>query len=86
MDFNPIVFDAIRAGDQLTSFKAWMRPREYFLERDVLKEIAARPQMACLLGFTIMMPAPDLIKFEFGIKGLFKADLAVGNQKSRNSY
>lgn len=39
--------------------------------------------MACLLAYTITMPAPDLYKFEFTIKGLFRADLVVGNNKSR---
>jgi hypothetical protein len=29
------------------------------------------------------MPSPDLFKFELGIKGLFRADLVVGNDKSR---
>lgn len=39
--------------------------------------------MACLLAYTLPMPAPDLYSFEFGIKGLFKADFVVGNDKSR---
>jgi len=83
VDFGKIAFSAIQAQTELTSFSAWMAAHEYFGERVVLNEIAARPQMACLLGFTIMMPASDLIKFEFGIKGLFRADLAIGNDKSR---
>jgi hypothetical protein len=83
MDFDKIAFQATRAETQLTSFKAWMPARPYFSETEVVKQIAARPHMACLLGYTILMPAPDLIKFEFGIKGLFRADLAIGNDKSR---
>jgi predicted secreted protein len=39
--------------------------------------------MAYLLGCTATMPPPNLIKFEFGIKGLFRADLAIGNDKAR---
>ncbi len=39
--------------------------------------------MACLLAYTILMPSPDLYKFEFAIKGLFRADFVVGNHKSR---
>jgi hypothetical protein len=41
--------------------------------------------MACLLAYTIMMPSPDLFKFEFNIKGLFRADFFVENpQPSAN--
>jgi hypothetical protein len=39
--------------------------------------------MACLLGYTIVMPAPDLLKFEFPLMGAFRADLVVGNHASR---
>jgi len=39
--------------------------------------------MACLLGFSILMPKPDLIKFEFGVRGLFRSDLVIGNDASR---
>ncbi len=83
MYFDGIAFEATEADLQLASFKAWMSARDYFSETDVVKQIASRPQMACLLVFAILMPAPDLIKFEFGIKGLFRADLAIGNHKSR---
>jgi hypothetical protein len=60
-----------------------MSPRPYFTETAVLAEIRARPQMACLLAYTTTMPAPDLYKFEFDIKGLFRADFVVGNNKAR---
>jgi hypothetical protein len=83
MNFDRIAFDSVKAAAELTSFKAWLAPRQYFSEAEIVREIAARYQMACLLGFTVLMPAPDLIKFEFGIKGLFRADLAIGNDKSR---
>lgn len=39
--------------------------------------------MACLMVYTIPMPAPDLYQFEFAIKCLFRADLVVGNDKAR---
>ena len=83
MTLERIGFDARQALNELTSFRAWMSDKPWFGERDAVREIAARRQMACLLGYTILMPAPDLIKFEFGVKGLFKADLVVGNEKSR---
>ncbi len=83
MDLDRIKFDAAEAATQLGSFKTWMSAREHFSEKQVVAEIVARRQMACLLGYTILMPAPDLIKFEFAVKGLFRADLVVGNDKSR---
>ncbi len=83
MAFERIAFNLAQAESQLASFKLWMVDRPYFSERDAVREIAARAQMACLLGYTIAMPTPDLIKFEFGIKGLYRADLVVGNDKSR---
>ncbi len=73
----------MQANDELESFKAWLSLRPYFGEREAVVEIRTRPQMACLLAYTITMPAPDLYKFEFTIKGLFRADLVVGNNKSR---
>lgn len=60
-----------------------MSARRYFGETEVVKEIRKRPHMACLLAYTSLMPSPDLFKFEFGIKGLFRADFVVGNHKSR---
>jgi hypothetical protein len=83
MDFDKIVFNAGRPERELASFTDWIALNANFAERAVVAEIAARPHMACLLGFSVMMPTPDLIKFEFGIKGLFRADLVIGNDKAR---
>lgn len=83
MNLNSIAFDVSKANSEFRSFKLWMTANDYFTEKSVVAEIKARPHMACLLGFTIMMPTPDLIKFEFSIKGIFRADLVVGNDKSR---
>ena len=83
MQFERIGFDAAQASVELHSFRAWVTAHTSFSEKQVLGEIAIRRQMACLLGYTILMPAPDLIKFEFEVKGLFRADLVVGNDKSR---
>ena len=83
MTFDTIRFDATQASIELASFRIWMTANPWFPERAVVAEIKSRPQMACLFGYTILMPAPDLIKFEFDVKGLFRADLAVGNDKSR---
>lgn len=83
MNFDRISFDAKQAAMELATFKSWIAAHSHFSEKEVVREIAARRQMACLLGYTILMPAPDLIKFEFQVKGLFRADLVIGNEKSR---
>jgi hypothetical protein len=83
MDFTPISFHARRADLELAEFKEWMARRDYFSESEAVAEVATRPHMACLLGWIVGMPPPDLIKFEFAIKGLFRADLAIGNDKAR---
>ena len=83
MTLDTVRFDASQAAAELASFRSWIAERPWFPEKAVVAEIAARRQMACLLGYTILMPAPDLIKFEFEVKGLFRADLVVGNGKSR---
>lgn len=79
----PIAFDPRRAEAELSSFKIWLDSHPAFRERDVVAEIRARPQMACLMAYGFV-PTPNLIKFEFGVKGLFRADLAIGNDGARS--
>ena len=83
MPLTSIAFDPQTASTELTSFKAWMEGRPFFPEREVVTEIKMRQQMACLFGYSILMPKPDLIQFEFAVRGLFRADLVVGNDASR---
>ena len=83
MPLTSIAFDPQTASTELTSFKAWMAGRPFFPEREVVIEIKMRQHMACLFGYSILMPKPDLIQFEFAVRGLFRADLVVGNDASR---
>jgi hypothetical protein len=83
MSLSPIAFSAVSAERELSSFKAWLAPRQFFGETEVVAEIHARPHMACLMAYTILMPAPDLYEWEFWVKGMFKADFVVGNNLSR---
>lgn len=78
-----MVFDPRQAETELASFRLWLSAHPVFKERAALAEIRARPHMACLLAFGFM-PTPDLIRFEFGVKGLFRADLAIGNNGPRS--
>jgi hypothetical protein len=83
MDFDRIAFNRGQAATELASFKAWISARPFFAETEAVAEIKRRRHMACLLGFTVLMPNPDLIKFELEVKGLFRADLAIGNDGGR---
>jgi hypothetical protein len=83
MNLDGTRFDKAQAARELTSFESWISAHTYFSEKQVVAEIAARRQMTCLLGYTILMPTPDLIKFEFEVKGLFRAHLVIGNDSLR---
>jgi hypothetical protein len=82
-DFVPITYDLSVAEAELTSFKGWFAGKTWVGETEIVTEIRARPQMACLLGSVLNIPAADLIKFELTMKGIFRADLVLGNDGAR---
>lgn len=82
-DFVPIAYDLSIAEIELSTFKTWFAGKAYVGETEIVNEIKTRPQMACLLGSVLNIPAPDLIKFELTMKGLFRTDLALGNHHAR---
>jgi Domain of unknown function (DUF4263) len=81
--FNAISFNINNADQQLRSFKLWLSSVSFVGETAIVGEIKSRPQMACLLGATLGLQAPDLIKFELALKGMFKTDLVLGNNSTR---
>ncbi|GFE97971.1 Shedu anti-phage system protein SduA domain-containing protein [Gluconobacter sp. Gdi] len=82
-DFSTIVFNLTNAENELNSFKTWFATKKYIGETEIVSEIKSRPQMACLLGSVLNIPAPDLIKFELTMKGIFRTDLVLGNDNAR---
>jgi len=80
---SPIVYDLTQAEVELLSFKAWFAKQTFIGETAIVAEIKKRHQMACLLGSVLNIPAPDLIKFEFTMKGIFRTDLVLGNNSAR---
>lgn len=82
-EFVPIVYDLTAAETELSSFKTWFAGQSFVGETAIVAEIKARPQMACLLGSVLNIPAPDLIKFELTMKGIFRTDLVLGNDSAR---
>ncbi|MCD2317227.1 DUF4263 domain-containing protein [Sphingomonas sp. IC-11] len=81
--FDSISFNLTDADTQLTSFKGWLTGKGYVGETEIVAEIKARPHMACLLASTLGLEAPDMIKFELALKGMFRTDLVLGNHGSR---
>ena len=81
--FDNIKFDLKLADIELTSFKSWLATVTFVSETTIVSEIKSRPQMACLLASTLGLPAPDMIKFELSLKGMFRTDLVLGNNGQR---
>jgi hypothetical protein len=81
--FENIQFDLKLADTELTSFKAWLASVTFVGETAIVAEIEARRHMACLLASTLGLPAPDMIKFQLSLKGMFRTDLVLGNDGQR---
>lgn len=81
--FTGIKFNLKIADAELDSFKNWLANVKFVGETVIVNEIKNRPHMACLLASTLGMPAPDLIKFELTLKGMFRTDLVLGNDALR---
>jgi len=81
--FTSITYSLSTAESELISFKAWLAGRTFFGEAEVVAQIRARAQMCCLLASYAGIRAPDLIRFELTLKGLFRTDLVMGNDHFR---
>ncbi|MCJ2006071.1 Shedu anti-phage system protein SduA domain-containing protein [Methylobacterium sp. J-092] len=81
--FASIKFDLKTAETELSTFKDWLAGVTFVGETAIVQEIKARPHMACLLASLLGMQAPDLIKFELSLKGMFRTDLVLGNDGLR---
>ena len=81
--FQSIKFDLKLADTELASFKSWLTSISFIGETAIVAQIKARPHMTCLLASTLGLPAPDMIKFELTLKGMFRTDLVLGNNSQR---
>jgi hypothetical protein len=80
---HAISVDLKTATSELTSFKAWLATAGFVGETRIVAEIRSRPHMACLLAGTLGLSAPNLIRFELQMKGMFRTDLVLGNDGLR---
>lgn len=81
--FENIKFNLKLADRELASFKKWLAGKNFVGETAIVAEIKQRRHMACLLASTLGLPAPDMIKFELTLKGMFRTDLVLGNDGQR---
>ena len=81
--FASVKFNLIDAEAELSTFKSWFAPKNFLGEREIVLELRSRPQMCALLASIGAIQAPDLIRFELTLQGLFRTDLVVGNDATR---
>ena len=81
--FEHLRFNLHEAEAELVSFRAWFDSVGFVAERSIVEQVRCRPQMTGLLGPTVSIATPNLIRWELGLGGLFKADLAIGNDARR---
>ena len=69
---------------ELNSFKRWFAGQSFVGETAIVDEIEAREQYGWgLPAATAGFSAPDLIKPELTLRGLFRTDLVLGNNAAR---
>ena len=80
---HAISVDLKTATSELASFKAWLGTAGFVGETPIVAEIRSRPHMVCLLAGALGFSAPNLIRFELQMKGMFRTDLVLGNDGLR---
>lgn len=81
--FSAFAWNLATAETELKAFKEWLAGAGYVGEKAIVGEIASRPHMCGLLAAVAGFSAPDLIKAELALKGLFRTDLVLGNSVTR---
>lgn len=81
--FDRLAWNLATAEIELAQFKIWLAGQTYVGEKAIVAEITSRPHMCGLLAAVAGFSAPDLIKPELQLKGLFRTDLVLGNSVTR---
>jgi len=81
--FESLKYSLAKAETELSSFEQWLTGIQFVGETEIVREIRTRQQMCGLLAATGGIRAPDLIKFELSLSGLFRTDLVLGNDQFR---
>lgn len=80
---QPLTWSLSAAETEFNAFKAWLATQTFLGETQIVDEIKTRPHMCGLLAATTGFSAPNQIKFELILKGLFRTDLVIGNSDTR---
>jgi hypothetical protein len=82
--FDLLQYSLAKAEEELDSYEVWFSSVTFVAEAEIVKKIRDRPHMCGLLAASCGIPAPDLIKFELTLSGLFRTDLVLGNHQTRS--
>lgn len=81
--FVPLRFNLATAEEELASFERWFEATSFVGETEMVSQIKDRHHMCALLAAEGGIPAPDMIKSELALSGLFRTDLVLGNDSAR---
>lgn len=81
--FQPLAWSLARAETELNGFRTWLAGQGFVGETPIVEQIRARSHLCGLLAAIAGFSAPDLIRFELTLKGLFRTDLVLGNDAAR---
>jgi Domain of unknown function (DUF4263) len=76
----PLAYASAEA--ELDSFKGWFSDKTAIGERDIVRELKKYDHLSLLMSFLGSHGKPDLLKYEFEISGVFRADLVVGSKQT----
>ena len=81
--FKAVKYDLKAAESELNQFEAWLKTAGFAKETIILDRFKQYPNLPCLLAPIGQIKAPNLEKWELGLQGLYKTDLALGHDGLR---
>src|SRR6185312_10259805 len=79
-----VTLDFPKAEQELEDYKQWLDANAEFTETSVAGFLKPRIQLCLLIHSAAGQGLPNRYKREFGLAGVFRADLVVGSTASRN--
>ncbi len=79
-----VTLDFARAEQELEEYKQWLDANPEFTETSVVDFLKARTDLCLLIQIAVGKGYPNRYKREFGLAGVFRADLVVGSTAERH--
>ena len=73
-----------KAEKELLLLRDWLSKHQTFKEREVVRELKKHDHLCLLISFLGSTGTPSLLKHEFEIQGVFRADLIAGSKATRH--